>query len=130
MITDHHAIIINNLKTLRQTAMISQKDLAVKLGMSRSSYSKLEQGLIQPDLETLTALSRFYKVTLDALVSADLQNILRTYFIHREYSCEESRLLKIYNRLSRISKGQLIQQAEELLRLDTRRRQEKLRAKY
>ena len=51
---------------------------AEKMNVSRQSISKWENGDAIPDVETLYLIAKFYDVTLDALVSNDLQKIVIT----------------------------------------------------
>jgi len=57
------------LRTLREQAKLPQVDVAVAIGVDRSSLSKLETGQDVPGRELLMALAAFYKVSLDWLAS-------------------------------------------------------------
>lgn len=57
-----------NLKTLRNSRSLSQKDLAEKLGFSFQNISKWERNESLPDIETLLAIARFFETTTDALL--------------------------------------------------------------
>ncbi len=61
----------NNLKLLRKRINKSQEDVAFELNFTRSSYSGYENGVAQPNLESLIALSDYYKVSIDSLVRKD-----------------------------------------------------------
>ena len=50
-----------NLKTLRNTRSISQKDLAVELGFSFQNISKWERNESLPDIGTLIEIAKFLK---------------------------------------------------------------------
>ena len=47
---------------------LSQYELAEKLNFSRGKYANYEQGIRQPDYETLDKLADFYNVTTDYLL--------------------------------------------------------------
>ena len=49
-----------NLKTLRNTRSISQKDLAVELGFSFQNISKWERNESLPDIGTLIEIAKFF----------------------------------------------------------------------
>lgn len=53
---------------LREAAGISQYELARRLKISRSALGNYENGLRQPDFETLTKLADFFGVTVDHLL--------------------------------------------------------------
>ncbi|MCQ4638319.1 helix-turn-helix domain-containing protein [Anaerovorax odorimutans] len=127
---DDHLRLSRNLQILRRTVRLSQTELATKIGLCRSSYSQLEQGERLPDLHTLYLLSQFYHVAMDVLVKCDVQSVLSDYFLHQNLSKNERQLLKLYSRLSEVSKGQLLERAEELARLDILRRKETLQVDY
>lgn len=57
----------DRLKELRSENGLTQHELAVKLGITRSSYSLYELGLREPNLAMLIELSKFFNVTLDYL---------------------------------------------------------------
>lgn len=61
-----------NLKLLRNRTKRSQEEVATDLGLTRSTYSGYENGVAQPSLEMLVALSNYYKVTSDDLIKKDL----------------------------------------------------------
>lgn len=57
----------DRLKELRSENGLTQHELAVKLGITRSAYSLYELGLREPNLAMLIELSKFFNVTLDYL---------------------------------------------------------------
>ncbi|MCI8449481.1 MAG: helix-turn-helix transcriptional regulator [Eubacterium sp.] len=59
------------LLELRQLHNLTQKQLCEALNIGRSAYSYFETGSRIPDLETLLLFARYYKVSLDELVSSD-----------------------------------------------------------
>ncbi|MBR0144544.1 MAG: helix-turn-helix transcriptional regulator [Clostridia bacterium] len=59
------------LYELRRKAGLSQEELAERLDVSRQAVSKWESGTARPDVDRLQALSRFYGVPMEALLSDD-----------------------------------------------------------
>lgn len=57
------------LLELRQSHNLTQKQLCDSLNIGRSTYSYFETGSRIPDLETLLLIARYYKVSLDELVT-------------------------------------------------------------
>ncbi len=57
-----------NLKTLRISHSLSQKDLAEELGFSFQNISKWERNEGLPDIVTLLAIARFFDTTTDLLL--------------------------------------------------------------
>ena len=67
--------IARNLRYLRTTRQpgYSQRELAHKLNISRSAYSRYEKGRYIPPLWFLNAAAMFYGVSIDQLVNKDLK---------------------------------------------------------
>lgn len=59
------------LYTLRKARGLTQEELAEALGVSRQAVSKWESGAAMPDTEKLIALSKYFGVTIDSLISGD-----------------------------------------------------------
>lgn len=61
----------NKLKTLRIQNNYTQEQLAQRLSLTKSVISAYETGLRMPSYETLTAISRIFKVTTDYLLGLE-----------------------------------------------------------
>lgn len=59
----------NYLKELRTKNHLSQEKLAEKLGISRQSVSKWEQGYASPDTDNVLKLSKLYGVSVDSILN-------------------------------------------------------------
>ncbi len=57
-----------NLRNLRKEKDLSQEYLAEKMGVSRQTISKWENGTAMPDLKKLTELAEFFEVSMDNLL--------------------------------------------------------------
>lgn len=57
------------LKKLRTENNLSQEKLAEKLGVSRQSVSKWEQGYAVPDTDNMLKLSKLYGLSVDAILN-------------------------------------------------------------
>jgi len=64
-----------NLKLLRTRKKMSQEDLAMEIGIKRSSLSGYENGAAEPDFETLIRISAFFHIPLDKLLKNALENM-------------------------------------------------------
>lgn len=58
---------IENLKKLRRSKNLTQKELAEVIGVDRTTYVKYESGDSEPSFETLIKLADFFEVSLDYL---------------------------------------------------------------
>ena len=59
------------LKELREKAGITQQELADKLFISAQSVSKWENGLSEPDLDTVCCLADLFEVSTDTLLNKE-----------------------------------------------------------
>ena len=64
-------VFAKNLVALRKSRNLTQSDLAQKLNYSDKAVSKWERGESVPDIEIIYQLSRFYGVTVDAMLEED-----------------------------------------------------------
>ena len=61
-------------KELRQECGIGQIELADKIGVSRGIISLWENGLREPNMTSLIAIAKFFKVSIDYLVGLENNN--------------------------------------------------------
>lgn len=73
-----------NIQLLRKRKRRSQQELAVALGIKRSTLSAYEVGAAEPNLDTLVRFSRFFKVSIDKLLMLDLTSISEFYLSELE----------------------------------------------
>ena len=59
------------LKKLRTENDLSQEKLGEKLGLSRQSISKWEQGNAVPDIENIMKLAKLYNVSVDSILNGE-----------------------------------------------------------
>ena len=62
------------LKELRVKNNISQKELARKLNISLSTYSKYEQGLNNPTSENLFKISNFFNLSVGSFLKENIEH--------------------------------------------------------
>ncbi|MFP9097740.1 XRE family transcriptional regulator [Flavobacterium sp. RHBU_24] len=65
----------DNIRHLRVKKDVSQEIVAENLSISRDSLAKYEQGKSQPPHEILIRISRYYHVSIDLLLTADIRKI-------------------------------------------------------
>ena len=61
-----------NIKYLRKQLGLTQSELGEKLGLKRPVIGAYEEGRAEPRLQTLSHMSSFFSVGIDALVNTDL----------------------------------------------------------
>ncbi len=64
-------IFANNLKLLRQEKNLGQVELAKAIGVSKGIISLWENGLREPNMSSLIALSKYFCVSIDYLVGLE-----------------------------------------------------------
>lgn len=62
------------VKALRESAAITQEELAYKCDVSWRTISNLERGLVIPDLVMLYKISQTFNVSIDSLLNVDIDN--------------------------------------------------------
>lgn len=62
----------NNLKLLRKRKQKSQEEVSKALQLTRSTYSGYENSAAEPSIETLLAIGKYFKVSIDKLLKSDL----------------------------------------------------------
>ena len=62
----------DSLKFYRIKSGLTQSELASKLFVTRQSVSKWEQGINEPDIETVKKLSKIFNCTIDDLINGDI----------------------------------------------------------
>ena len=88
------------LYDLRKKAGLSQESLADLLGVTRQAVQKWEAGTSRPDMDNLTALARYFNVTLDYLVTGQeppapqaSTTIVNNYYQRWHYEYKSQRTL-------------------------------------
>jgi transcriptional regulator with XRE-family HTH domain len=103
----------NNLKLLRKRIKKSQEEVAMDLGLTRSSYSGYENGVAQPNIENLIAFSDYFKVSIDELTRKDF-----ALFSESEWNLLEKGLDRDVNgKKLRVLTALVNEQEEELIEL-------------
>ena len=105
----------DNLKTLRKRAGKSQEDVANDLGFNRSTYSGYENGVAQPNIENLIALSKYYELSIDVLLSENFQDFSEKDWRNHDKNWKE----KASGNNLRVLTSQVTEGNDELIELIT-----------
>lgn len=82
---------------LRERSGMTQTDLAMRMGVTRSGVNAWEMGVSKPSLDNLLALSRIFHTTTDYLLGNDNEEtiVISDFTIEeRNLSCDWSTTLK------------------------------------
>jgi transcriptional regulator with XRE-family HTH domain len=74
-----------NIKLLRKRRGRTQDDIAIALNMKRSTLSGYENGVAEPGIEALLALSKYFKISVDTLLSIDLSTLRESELYQLEH---------------------------------------------
>ena len=77
-------IIGKNILILRKSKKLTQGELAQELNYSDKAISKWETGESLPDVETLYGIAKYFGVTMDSLISEDLEENMSSHLIPKE----------------------------------------------
>lgn len=108
-----------NIKFFREQKNWTQKELAQKLGISRSVVAKWENENALPDIETLISLSKLFEVSIDYLVGLSqyrdniLMEMKHLYKTDGETNLDSNQLIEVVDYLYKNAKLQ-----EYLLKLN------------
>jgi transcriptional regulator with XRE-family HTH domain len=80
-----------NLKTLRLSHKLTQKELSDKIGIARNTLNGYELGIRSPDYPTLITIANYFDVSLDYLLGRDsgINDISDSEKKYNEYLQEE-----------------------------------------
>lgn len=79
-----------NLKNAREKRGLSQKDVAEKIGVAKSTYSLYESGNREPNVQTIKKIADLLKITADELLGLDEEpQTIAAHFDGDEYTADE-----------------------------------------
>ena len=81
---DIKKIIGKNISNLRKANKLTQSEFASKLNYSDKAISKWENGDSLPDIEVLNNVAKFFGVTLDYLVTEEIEQTKQKYKLPKE----------------------------------------------
>lgn len=65
-------IFCQNLKDIRRECNLTQKQVAINLGVVESCYANWEQGRTEPNIDMLRKLGVIFDVSIDELVNGKI----------------------------------------------------------
>lgn len=65
--------IADNIKRLRTVRKMSQKQVALEIGIGQGQYSRIESGKVEPTLKTLGKIATVFEVSLAEIVKENNQ---------------------------------------------------------
>lgn len=90
------------LKNAREDSDLKQTEVMKLTGINHKTLSGYENGVAQPDIETLAKLFKLYGISADAVLE------IKPYKINQILSREEILLIKEYRKLKDYQKADLL----------------------
>lgn len=100
---------MNKYRFCRESRNMSQKFVALSVGVSPPMVSQWEKGIKEPSKETLIKLADLFHVTIDYLLDHE------TSTTENKLSEDENNLLSIFRLLNQTGKAVALRQCEALL---------------
>jgi len=105
------------LRALRKRMGLTQGDMAQKLSVDRTTYTKYENGRVSPDYQALVSLAETFGVTVDCLLGREELYEGLSLAEPRDYKWEltmpERQLIQMFRQLTEEEQLILVKKAEE-----------------
>lgn len=100
----------NNLKELRKSQNLLQKDIAKMLGIANNTYCGYENSIHEPPIEILFSLAEIYDCTIDELFGRT-----NNCNLFEDARVEQSEIIRLYKQMSPEAKSNLVNYARGLV---------------
>ena len=68
-------VVADNMRLFRDNKHLSQKEVALSVGIPQGQYSRIENGIVEPSLSTLEKLTNFFGISMAELFQSNKQVI-------------------------------------------------------
>lgn len=102
----------DRIRSIRKERHITQKEITTAVGIGQSTLSDIENGRNSPSYETIVALSNFFKVSPEWLLTGK-ENEHKP--VDYNFSKEERRLLELFKQLSPVNRTKIMERMETML---------------
>lgn len=84
----------NNIKVIREKQGLLQKEVALHIGVDKSTYSKIEKGLREVTVQELQKLSKLFNLSTDEILNYDENSIPKEVVIEDKTTAEQIQLIQ------------------------------------
>jgi len=84
----------NNIKTIREKRNLMQKDVALHIGVDKSTYSKIEKGLRELTVSELSKMAKLFNLTTDQIINYNENIIPKEIVIEDKSTLEQMELIQ------------------------------------
>ncbi|GAO27770.1 hypothetical protein JCM15548_14621 [Geofilum rubicundum JCM 15548] len=67
-INNYNMKLADNIKKIREDKGFLQKQVAAEIGLKPAHYNKIEKGIVEPSVDILDKMAKFYGLTIDQVV--------------------------------------------------------------
>ena len=85
-----------NLKIARERKGITQKELAEKIGVAKSTYSLYESGNREPNVQTIKKIAEALNTSADEVLGIEEPRTIAAHFDGEEYTEEQLERIKAF----------------------------------
>ena len=83
-----------NIKVIREKQGLLQKEVALHIGVDKSTYSKIEKGLRDVTVAELQNLSKLFNLSADEILNYDENILLKEVVIEDKTTAEQLQLIQ------------------------------------
>ena len=105
---------MNNLKELRLSTGKTQKELAIELNLTKSTYNYWENGKIEIDYNSLNMFADFYNVSIDYILGREKR--INESKNSTPLTKREQQLLNIFRKCDKGEQSRILGYSESLLK--------------
>jgi transcriptional regulator with XRE-family HTH domain len=84
----------NNIKTIREKQNLMQKEIAIHIGVDKSTYSKIEKGLRDVTVIELDKMSKLFNLSVDQIINYEDNLVPKEVVIEDKSSVEQLQLIQ------------------------------------
>lgn len=97
-------------KSLRIKEGLTQEEIAYKIGVTRSAVGNWEQGMREPDIETLEVIADYFNVDMNVLTGNTDDNYIEDLKSKQvaQLICDNNELMMLFEVVKDLSKERLV----------------------
>lgn len=91
----------DRLKQLREESSLTQQELGEKINLTKANISKYETGRLQPNIDTINFLAKYFNVSTDYLLGRTDTRNPQDYDLIKSLSSDDPELLEILKQFTK-----------------------------
>ena len=86
--------IAKNIKLIREKLSLMQKEVAIHIGVDKSTYSKIEKGTRDVTVAELNKMSKLFNLTVDEIINYDENIVPKEVTLEDKTAVEQMNLIQ------------------------------------